>query len=44
MCALTVTEVHNLKSAVAREDQNAFVIVSSAQEVLGRRFNPLVRE
>jgi uncharacterized membrane protein len=41
MCALTVTEVHNLKSAVAREDPQAFVIVSPAQEILGRGFNPL---
>ena len=41
MCALTVTEVHNLKSAVAREDPQAFVVVSPAQEVLGRGFNPL---
>jgi uncharacterized membrane protein len=41
MCALTVTEVHNLKSAVANEDPNAFVIVSPAQEILGRGFNPL---
>ena len=41
MCALTVTEVHNLKSAVAKEDPNAFVIVSPAQEILGRGFNPL---
>jgi len=41
LCALTVTEVHNLKSAVAKEDPQAFVIVSPAQEVLGRGFNPL---
>jgi uncharacterized membrane-anchored protein YitT (DUF2179 family) len=41
MCALTVTEVHNLKSAVVKEDVDAFVIVSPAQEVLGRGFNPL---
>lgn len=41
MCALTVTEVHNLKSAVAKEDPNAFVVVSAAQEVLGRGFSPL---
>jgi len=41
MCALTVTEVHNLKSAVAKEDPNAFVIVSPVQEILGRGFNPL---
>jgi uncharacterized membrane protein len=44
LCALTVTEVHNLKSAVAREDPKAFVIVSPAQEVLGRGFNPLAGE
>ena len=44
MCAVTVTEVHNLKSAVAKEDPNAFVIVSPAQEVLGRGFNPLEEE
>ena len=41
MCALTVTEVHNLKIAVAKDDPQAFVIVSPAQEVLGRGFNPL---
>ena len=41
MCALTVTEVHNLKTAVAKEDAQAFVIVSPAQEILGRGFNPL---
>jgi len=41
ICALTVTEVHNLKSSVAGEDPQAFVIVSPAQEVLGRGFNPL---
>jgi uncharacterized membrane protein len=41
MCALTVTEVHNLKAAVGKEDPQAFVIVSPAQEVLGRGFNPL---
>ena len=41
MCAITVTEIHNLKSAVAKEDPNAFVIVSPAHEILGRGFNPL---
>lgn len=41
MCAVTVTEVYNLKVAVAKEDPNAFVIVSPAHEVLGRGFNPL---
>ena len=44
MCALTVTEVHNLKTAVAKEDPQAFVIVSPAQEILGRGFNPLADE
>lgn len=44
MCALTVTEVHNLKSAVATEDPQAFVIVSPAQEILGRGFNPLAEK
>lgn len=41
ICALTVTEVHNLKHAVISEDPNAFVVVSAAQEILGRGFNPL---
>lgn len=41
ICALTITEVHNLKSAVAKDDPQAFVIVSPAQEILGRGFNPL---
>lgn len=41
ICALTVTEVHNLKHAVAKEDPTAFVVVAGAQEILGRGFNPL---
>jgi uncharacterized membrane protein len=41
MCALTVTEVAHLKSLVNKSDRNAFVIVSPAQEVLGRGFLPL---
>jgi uncharacterized membrane protein len=41
ICALTVTEVHNLKHAVVKEDATAFVVVSAAQEILGRGFNPL---
>jgi uncharacterized membrane protein len=41
ICALTVTEAHNLKIAVAKEDPTAFVVVSAAQEILGRGFNPL---
>lgn len=44
ICALTVTEAHNLKFAVNKEDPNAFVVVSAAQEILGRGFNPLSEE
>lgn len=44
ICALTVTEVHNLKAVVNREDPTAFVVVSAAQEILGRGFNPLGEE
>ncbi len=44
ICALTVTEVHNLKFAVNKEDPSAFVVVSAAQEILGRGFNPLAEE
>jgi uncharacterized membrane protein len=41
LCALTVTEVHNLKAIVAKEDPQAFVIVSPTHEILGRGFTPL---
>ena len=41
MCALTVTEVPQLKALVRDADPQAFVIVSPAQEVLGRGFIPL---
>lgn len=41
ICALTVTEVHNLKGAVAKEDPAAFIMVSATQEILGRGFIPL---
>lgn len=44
ICALTVTEVHNLKFAVNKEDPNAFVVVTTAHEILGRGFNPLAGE
>lgn len=44
ICALTVTEVHNLKATVNKEDPTAFVVVSAAQEILGRGFNPLAAE
>lgn len=41
LCALTVTEVHNLKTVVAKEDPQAVVIVSPTQEILGGGFAPL---
>lgn len=44
ICALTVTEVHSLKVAVAKDDPQAFVIVSPAQEILGRGFNNPLEE
>ena len=44
MCALTITEAHALKSAVAKEDPKAVVIVSPAQEILGGGFAPLEKE
>jgi len=40
-CALTVTEVSLLKSLVRETDPQAFVIVSPAQEILGKGFTPL---
>ncbi len=44
MCALTVTEIPHLKSLVAETDAQAFIIVTPAQEVLGRGFIPLREE
>lgn len=41
MCALTVTEIHNLKGIIAKIDPTAFVATSNAYEVLGRGFGPL---
>lgn len=41
LCALTITEAHALKNAVAKEDPKAVVIVSPAQEILGAGFAPL---
>jgi uncharacterized membrane protein len=41
MCALTVTEVPQIKDLVAQVDPNAFVVVMPAQEILGRGFMPL---
>jgi uncharacterized membrane protein len=44
MCALSATEVPHLRAVVAAEDPDAFVIVSPAQGVYGRGFNPLKAE
>ena len=41
MIALTITEVPHLKSLVSEADPHAFVIVSPAQEILGKGFVPL---
>lgn len=44
MCALTVTEINNLRSIIAKIDPTAFVATSNAYEVLGRGFQPLSEE
>jgi uncharacterized membrane protein len=44
MCALTVTEINNLRSVIAKIDPTAFVATSNAYEVLGRGFQPLANE
>jgi uncharacterized membrane protein len=41
LCAMTVTEIPQLKELVKTEDPNAFVIVSPAQEIFGRGFQTL---
>jgi uncharacterized membrane-anchored protein YitT (DUF2179 family) len=44
MCALAVIEVAQLKSLVSNADSKAFVVVSPAQEILGKGFSPLLDE
>lgn len=44
LCALTVTEVPQLKALVYEVDPTAFVVVSPAHEVLGGGFAPLQPE
>ena len=44
LVALTITEVSQLKTLVAKADPNAFVIVSPAQGVFGKGFAPLEEE
>jgi hypothetical protein len=38
LCAIRPTEVHALKAIVRRADPDAFVVISRAEEVVGRRF------
>ncbi len=44
MCALTVTEIPQLKALVSGADANAFVVVVPAQGVFGKGFMPLEKE
>lgn len=44
LCAVTVTEVPQLKALVKAIDPNAFVVVAPVHEVLGRGFAPLQEE
>jgi uncharacterized membrane protein len=44
MCALTVTEIPQVKDLVAQVDPDAFVVVMPAREVLGKGFIPLHQE
>ena len=41
MCAITMTEVNNLKSIAAKIQPGAFVITTNANEVFGKGFVPL---
>ena len=41
MCALTVTEIPQLKALVSEADTNAFVVVVPAKSVFGKGFMPL---
>ena len=41
VAAITVSEVTQLKNLVAKADENAFVIISPAQSIFGRGFQPL---
>lgn len=44
LCALTVTEIPHMKALVAGVDPSAFIVVSPAQEILGKGFIPLSDE
>lgn len=42
MCALTTTEIHQLRNLVSQADPKAFVVISPAQEIFGSGFMPLI--
>jgi uncharacterized membrane-anchored protein YitT (DUF2179 family) len=44
MCALTVTEIPQLKALVSEADSNAFVVVIPAKGVFGKGFMPLEKK
>jgi len=44
MVALTITEINALKATVSAIDPNAFVVMTTAKEILGRGFVPLQDE
>lgn len=44
LCALTVSEIPQIKALVAEADPAAFIVVSPAQEILGKGFIPLQKE
>ena len=41
MCAITVTEVNNLKSLTAKIQPGAFIVTANANEIFGKGFIPL---
>lgn len=41
ICALAATQIRDLKAVVTKEDPQALLMLSSAQEILGRGFDPL---
>ena len=44
MCALTITEIPQLKALVSKVDDNAFVVVVPARGVFGKGFMPLEKD
>lgn len=41
MIAVTITEMEHLKAVVKAEDPRAFIVITPAQDVIGRGFQPL---